>query len=246
MEKVSGFGTYGVLVMTGRKEVPTGYLMRLNSAILNIHCIAPRLALCSCQLASPLIVYLIWRTTQEIIFGYSACSTIQEVGRPGRWSQGHSGAAGWARKANMQKYKSGGSLSIRQLKPYSVRWTHWSHTWLSQMISYPRLCSPKLRHEFSTTKHLMVDISPTIMAPCLVFQKKELDVALVPISIQNYLNALHSHLENKVQRTTHTKTLPDELKPIAGCRYEFKGHSIINFMLLSMRRKLKKNHKPTF
>ncbi len=66
MDKVSGFGTDGASVMTGKKEGATGYLMRLNPAILNIHCIAHRLALCSSQAANS-VPYL--KDYQEVIVG---------------------------------------------------------------------------------------------------------------------------------------------------------------------------------
>ena len=47
--KVMGLGTDGANVMTGKGEGVTGHLLRENPMMVNVHCMAHRLALVSSQ-----------------------------------------------------------------------------------------------------------------------------------------------------------------------------------------------------
>ena len=51
VSKVIGFGSDGASAMTGLKNGATGHLMRENPHIINVHCIAHRLALATSQAA---------------------------------------------------------------------------------------------------------------------------------------------------------------------------------------------------
>ena len=51
IDKLCGFGSDCASVMTGRKTGVTGKLLEHNPAIINIHCMAHRLALCTSQAA---------------------------------------------------------------------------------------------------------------------------------------------------------------------------------------------------
>ena len=46
-----GLGSDGAAVMTGRNKGTTGMMLRTNPHLINIHCIAHRLALCTSQAA---------------------------------------------------------------------------------------------------------------------------------------------------------------------------------------------------
>ena len=51
VNKIMGFGSDGAAVMTGRDKGATGMLLRQNPHLVNVHCIAHRLALCTSQAA---------------------------------------------------------------------------------------------------------------------------------------------------------------------------------------------------
>ena len=76
--KVAGFGSDGASVMTGLGKGVTGRLKELNPHILNIHCIAHRLALCTSQAAEgikSLKRYQDWMTS---LFYYFKASATRE------------------------------------------------------------------------------------------------------------------------------------------------------------------------
>ena len=64
--KVMGLGTDGASVMTGTGEGVTGHLLRENPMMVNIHCMAHRLALVSSQ-AGASVKYM--KEYQEILTG---------------------------------------------------------------------------------------------------------------------------------------------------------------------------------
>ena len=66
--KVMGLGTDGASTMTGKKEGLTGHFLRENPHLMNTHCAAHRLALCSEQAAKSIPVMTDFQRTLESIF----------------------------------------------------------------------------------------------------------------------------------------------------------------------------------
>ena len=55
MSKVMGFGSDGANVMTGKDKGATGMLLRHNPHLVNVHCVAHRLALCTSKPLRPFL-----------------------------------------------------------------------------------------------------------------------------------------------------------------------------------------------
>ena len=70
IDKLCGFGSNGASVMTGRKTGVTGKLLEHNPAIINIHCMAHRLALCTSQAADKVPYLKEYQQTVTNIFYY--------------------------------------------------------------------------------------------------------------------------------------------------------------------------------
>ena len=73
--KITGLGSDGASVMTGTQKGATGMMMRQNPHLVNVHCVAHRLALCTSQAAdkiAPLKVYQETVTSLYYYFKYSA------------------------------------------------------------------------------------------------------------------------------------------------------------------------------
>ena len=49
--KILGLGSDGASVMTGKNKGVTGMMLRQNPHLVNVHCVAHRLALCTSQAA---------------------------------------------------------------------------------------------------------------------------------------------------------------------------------------------------
>ena len=222
MKNVSGFGSDGASVMTGRKKGVTGQLLRQNPAMINVHCVAHRLALCSSQAANS-VEYL--KSYQAVITGlfyhFKRSATrvenvkeIQDLLNEPQLKYTEVHQVRWLSfyKAVETIYRTVGSLI-----------TYFAQQEEPQAKGYAKKMA---QYEFIATTYMMMDILPIVTKLALIFQKRDLDVALVPVSVKHCLDELDQHLKQTVQHETHLKKLPNELTALGGCRYEFKGHNV--------------------
>ncbi|WAR21374.1 ZN862-like protein, partial [Mya arenaria] len=84
LARVSGLGTDGASVMTGKKKGLTGRFLEHNPHLLNTHCSAHRLALCSEQAAEKIPAMKYYQQILESIFYYfkkspDRCDKMQAV-----------------------------------------------------------------------------------------------------------------------------------------------------------------------
>ena len=84
IDKLCGFGSNGASVMTGRKTGVTGKLLEHNPAIINIHCMAHRLALCTSQAADKVPYLKEYQQTVTNIFYYFKHSAVFIKWKPSR------------------------------------------------------------------------------------------------------------------------------------------------------------------
>ena len=75
-DKIMGLGSDGASVMTGKGKGVTGMMLRKNPHLVNVHCVAHRLALCTSQAAENLPALKDFQETITAIyyyFKYSSC-----------------------------------------------------------------------------------------------------------------------------------------------------------------------------
>lgn len=173
--KVVGLGTDGASVMTGKDKGVYGRLKALNPHLINIHCLAHRLALCTSQAATglkPLKNYQEWMCS---LFYYFKRSAQRE-------KQLH----------KVQSLLDHPTLKYREV--HSVRWMSFYEALeavfrtLDPLLTYLHSRGLKdptakgLLKSLATTQflyitHMMMDVIPIVSKLCLTFQSEQLDVA---------------------------------------------------------------------
>ena len=189
-EKIMGLGSDGASVMTGRGKGVTGMMLRKNPHLLNVHCIAHRLALCTSQAAESVPAM---KDYQEVItsiyyyFKYSPCKQDQ--------------------MANIQEILDSPQLKYKEV--HSVRWLSFYGaletvyrtldallTYLAQAaIAHKDAKALGLKKKIMTKKflaltYILMDIIPHVTKLSLFFQKDDLDIALVKVNIAECLRSL--------------------------------------------------------
>lgn len=83
--------------------------------------------------------------------------------------------------------------------------------------------------DFISTTYMLMDILPIITELCLVFQKSDLDVSLVQVSVEQCLKDLESYKTGDPAplQATYLDQLKDHLKPVDG-RLMFKDNHIVS------------------
>ncbi|XP_070569233.1 zinc finger protein 862-like [Ptychodera flava] len=82
--KITGLGTDGASVMTGRKKGLTGQFLQVNPQLVNTHCSAHRVALCSEQAATKIPAMKFYQEVLESLFYYfkkspKRCESVKAV-----------------------------------------------------------------------------------------------------------------------------------------------------------------------
>ena len=225
LSKVMGFGSDGAKAMTGTKEGVTGHLLRVNPMLLNYHCIAHRLALVSSQAADS-VPYL--KEYQDILTGLFYF---------------FKGSANRNEKLkDIQRLLDEPTLKVKEV--HEVRWlsiykaVETVYRCLDSLLSlFSTEKDPKAKGyskklgntDFISTTYMLMDILPIITELCLVFQKSDLDVSLVQVSVEQCLKDLESYKTGDPAplQATYLDQLKDHLKPVGG-RLMFKDNHIVS------------------
>ena len=225
LSKVMGFGSDGAKAMTGTKEGVTGHLLRVNPMLLNYHCIAHRLALVSSQ-AVDSVPYL--KEYQDILTGLFYF---------------FKGSANRNEKLkDIQSLLDEPTLKVKEV--HEVRWlsiykaVETVYRCLDSLLSlFSTEKDPKAKGyskklgntDFISTTYMLMDILPIITELCLVFQKSDLDVSLVQVSVEQCLKDLESYKTGDPAplQATYLDQLKDHLKPVGG-RLMFKDNHIVS------------------
>lgn len=101
--KIMGFGSDGASVMTGRDKGTTGMLLRHNPHLINVHCMAHRLALCTSQAADAVPGMKIYHETVTSLYYYFKLAPARV-----------------ARFSEIQQVLEGQELKVREV--HGVRW----------------------------------------------------------------------------------------------------------------------------
>ena len=203
--------------MTGRKTGVTGKLLEHNPAIINIHCMAHRLALCTSQAADKVSYLKEYQQTVTNIFYYfkHSANRVHKV------------------KA-IQDLLEDPILLYTEM--HEVRWLSFYkavetiYSTLSSLLTFFSQendakgigISKKLeRFEFVATTYLMMAVLPFVTSLCMVFQKKDLDVTMVDVCIKSCLKDLES-LKAGTFKNTYLHELGSDLIKSPG-KYYYKG-----------------------
>ncbi len=227
IDKLSGFGSDGASVMTGRKNGTTGKLLEQNPALINIHCMAHRLALCTSQAANQVTYLKEYQTTVTSIFYYFKHSANR-----------------------VHKMKEIQDLLddpvLRYTEVHDVRWLSFYKAietifrTLSSLLTFfgqekdakGTGISKKLdRYEFVSTTYLMMAVLPVVTRLSLIFQKKDLDVTMVDVCVTNCINELEK-LKAGGTENTYMKQLKIDVTKNQN-KFYFKGTPTIYHAELS-------------
>ncbi|XP_061191044.1 zinc finger protein 862-like [Saccostrea echinata] len=224
LSKVLGFGSDGASVMTGLDKGVIGRLKELNPHILNIHCMAHRLALCTAQAANGIPALKRYQEFMTKLFYYFKVSADRE-------KEVHKVQA--LLDHPMLKYKE--IHAVRWLSFYDGLETIYKT--LDPLLTYLHNREAKkdpkakgLLKQMATTQfiyitYLMMDILPIVMRLCLTFQKDDLDVARAKISVDSCLHELEAFKEGKTFHTTFVEQFASDITEVDD-HPEFKGHRI--------------------
>ena len=181
--KVLGFGSDGASVMTGLDKGVTGRLKEHNPHILNVHCMAHRLALCTAQAAESIPALKKYQTWMTQLFYYFKASADRE-------KEVH----------KIQDILDHPKLKYKEI--HAVRWLSFYealdaiYRTLDPLITYlhnregkkdPKakgLLKPLCTTQFLYITYLMMDVLPIVMKLCLTFQKEDLDVAKAKVKLK--------------------------------------------------------------
>ena len=193
--KLMGLGTDGVSAITGRVNGLTGQLLRVDPHIVNIHCVAHRLALCTSQAAERLPALKEYQETLTSLFYYfkGSASRCQNL-------------------ADVQFILEEPKLKVKEI--HQVRWFSFYSALQTVYRSMEALLSyfdsadyrkdPKavgLHNKLSSKlflyiTYMMMDIMPVVTKLSLLFQKTDVDIGLFKLSVSECIASLRALKEN--------------------------------------------------
>ena len=219
---MGGFGSDGAAVMTSTRNGVTGRLQRMNPKLVNIHCIAHRLALATSQAAEK-VNYL--KEFQEILtslYYYFKRSSVRN-----------------------EKIKSIQEIldepQMRCKEVHAVRWLSFFKTLETVYLTWDSLVTyfeqvqddPTMKgfnkrmtkFEFIATMNMMMDVMPHVMELCLVFQKKDLDLTVIHPALEACKSDLKKYLSGEMDsmKDTHLNKFKKAVEDGKGV---YKGHKV--------------------
>ena len=170
--------------MTGHKSGVIARLCEDQPYVLNIHCMAHKLALCTSQAAESVIFLKKYKEALTNLFYYFKHSSL--------------------RTANLSKIEEVLNDKLKIKEVHSVRWFAFYsaleavfHTWSSLVTFFEQekqaekggtakgIHSQLTQFEFVGVTYLLMDIMPVLTKLRLSFQKKDIDISVVqPLCLQ--------------------------------------------------------------
>ena len=84
-----------------------------------------------------------------------------------------------------------------------------------------------IQHDFIGTTYLLMDVLPVISELCLIFQKSDLDVAMVQVSIEHCKSSLEKLKAGEVPHDTYMEQLQNEHLTVESDKVYFKGTHLV-------------------
>ena len=220
--KVMGLGRDGANVMTGTGEgvtghFLTGHFLRENPMMINIHCMAHRLALVSSQAGASVLERIPGDTTG--IYYYMKAS-----------------ASRTDRLQTVQKLLIEPVLKVREI--HEIRWlavyqaVEMVYRSLDSLLTFFRnetfgkgkgFYNKLIQHDFVGATYLLMDVMSIISKLCLVFQK-DLDVSMVEVHVDRCFAELQKLKEGKLGRSTYLDKLKSDITKDSQGKMMFKGN----------------------
>ena len=220
--KVMGLGTDGATVMTGQNMGVTGLLLRENPQMLNVHCLAHRVALVTSQAAQYFPVLKDFQQTLTNMFYYfnESSNKVQTL-------------------EELQKILNLPILKIREI--HEVRWLSFFEALLSVYRTFPALLAyfdsikkqkdPKgegIAKKLASKKFiyltcLMLDVLAPVMVLSQQFQKQDLDPAMVSVHLDTCKSSLNKISNGELFESSYLKTLDTD---IDTSKKSYKGYRI--------------------
>ncbi|XP_023931989.1 zinc finger protein 862-like [Lingula anatina] len=194
LSKIYGFGSDGAASMTSMGNGVAGRLLAENPAMVHIHCIAHRLALCTSQAANAIDYMKDYQSTITSIFYYFKASSVRVN-----------------RITAIQELLDEPILKCNEV--HEVRWLPYYKAIETIYRTYGSLVSymsemgasdakakgfaKKLsQFSFVFVTHMLLSILSIVTELCLLFQKKDLDPALVDVNVKHALRELQKHRDH--------------------------------------------------
>ena len=81
------------------------------------------------------------------------------------------------------------------------------------------------KFEFIATLHMMIDVMPCVMEPCLIFQKRDLDLTVIDPALRACKSELEKHLSGEINNLKDTE-YQKFIQILEAENGIFKGHKI--------------------
>lgn len=196
LKKIMFLGSDGASVMTGVKSGVSARMMADQPFLVNIHCMAHKLALCTSQAADKVTYLKKYRETLTSIFYHFKHSSLRT-----------------SNLAKIEDVLNDKKLKIKEI--HAVRWFAFYsaleavfHCWGSLVTYFEQekraekggtakgLHLALTQFEFVTVTYLLMDIIPILTKLSLTFQKEMLDISLVQPLVQSTISQLEYLIEN--------------------------------------------------
>ena len=226
VKKVDALGTDGASVMTGKKEGLLGQFLRVNPHMVNTHCAAHRLALCTEQAGKKIPAVTEFASSVEQIYYHFKRSPHKSD-----------------MMEEIQKVLNDPVLKYREI--HQIRWLSFNDALttvvrtLDSLLTYfcstaqqdPKSVGMKKRlgtEMFVLLSHGLLDILRPVMKLSLVFQRQDLDIGCVKVEIDGCISDL-AYLKdstNPLNKPTYVSMAKQELQRESNGKLSFKGHHI--------------------
>ena len=206
LHKVMSFGSDGASIMTGRVGGVSPLLKKENPFMINIHCMAHRLALCSSQAASNVATMEKYRQLLTDLYYYFSKSSKRTAGL----------------KA-IQEVLQSPKLKVKEM--HAVRWFAFYSALETVFRSWDALVTYFANHRNDAkavgflkkltqvqnvaTMYYLMDVIPWLTQLNQIFQKEDLDVSIIRTCISTTLKEIGKVKEGN---GFYTKKLTETLK----------------------------------
>lgn len=221
-ETLTALGSDGASVMTGKKNGVIALFKSKNDKIIQVHCLAHRLNLATSQAADKVKAMKEFQELLTSIFYFFKHSSVN-----------------CEKVKDVQKLLDEPQLKYKEV--FSVRWFSFYsaletvfRTWDSLVTFLAEndhnakakgLARKLCTYNNVAVMYMMMDIIPHMTQLCLTFQKRDLDIALVPVTIDRTKATLQEMIDG--QHQPNFEGLQNEITENDD-KYFLKGHQIFS------------------
>ncbi|XP_070573799.1 uncharacterized protein C17orf113-like [Ptychodera flava] len=224
--RMVGLGSDGASVMVGHKNGVSAKLKGLNPFLLNVHCIAHRLALCTSQAAATVDYLKEYKNILTSLFYYFKASSLRS-----------------SRLREVEIMLESPQLKVKEI--HEVRWFAFYdalqtvfRSWNALVTFFDAQSKSKdakavglhdklTQYKFIAVTYIMMDIIPIVTRLNLIFQKDDIDIAAVKPCVSTTIEQLQQYKEGNIKGFYATK-LEEEIRMSGQNQPTLMGHSLKN------------------